>query len=218
MGTDIQMFVERQFGDKWKRVSDKRGIISPHYSDDLSDSLKQLLSEKRWHPGIHYALFGMLAGVRSKQYDAIVTPRGLPEKLSMGVRLQYKENENIIHTASYFTLEELLAWRDKSSTVTYFLNAIQYKKYVEAGKIVDDEDHKSYHINCPRSSNLVSNAKMSRIMEMLSMFDENEYMTRVDQEIPFTKISKAFWVDIVNEMLTIDSDPTKVRCIFWFED
>ena len=74
MGTDIHMFVEHQFGDKWKRVSDKRGIISPHYSEDLSDHMKELLSEKRWHPGLHYALYGLLAGVRSKQYDAIVEP------------------------------------------------------------------------------------------------------------------------------------------------
>lgn len=219
MGTDIHMFVERRFGDKWKRVSDARGIVSPHYNEELSDHMKEILSKKRWHPGLHYALYGLLAGVRSKQFDAIVPPRGLPEKLSMGVKLQWEgRDEYSTHTPSYFMLDELLALKDKFVITTYFLNADQYVVYLKAGSVVNEEDPDSYYITCPNTSTLVSNAKMARIMNMSNMFDYNEFLTRVDQEVPYVKVSKAFWVDILDAMREIDPDPTKVRCVFWFED
>ena len=212
---DIYMFVERKAGDKWKRVSEKKGINNLYYRDDLPDNLKKVVKPKTWSPGRHYALFGLLAGVKSKQIGAMVPPRGLPDDLSPGVDFAYKKTKNI-HTSSYFALDELLAMRDNSVTLTYFLNAEQFRKFKKLGKI-PDEDY-AYFISAPRTAKLISNDRMTRIMNMDAFMDDNEYITQVDVSTPYKEISPIFWNDIISAMESICKDPTKVRCVFWFDD
>jgi len=214
MGSDIHMFVERKVGDKWKRVSEKKGIANIYYRDDLSDELKKIVPTKTWNPGRHYALFGMLAGVRSRQIDPIKPPCGLPDDVSAGVRAAHKKDGDV-HTESYYTLEELLLLRDNSVNLTYFMNVSQFRKYKKLGKIPDDDN--AYFILCPRGTKVVSNEKMTRIMNMGAFLDEQEYITQVDVPTPYKEIAPLFWNDIVSAMESLSKDPAKVRCVFWFD-
>lgn len=63
--------------------------------------------------GRSYALFGILAGVRSNMFKQIDDPRGLPNDVSDTVLAAYKEYEYDWHTPSWYTLDELYAWLGK---------------------------------------------------------------------------------------------------------
>ena len=101
MGCDIHSYVEVKQDDVWHRINDE---IFPH--DELERKyFKEGFSEEplRWR---NYRLFGFLANVRNySDIPPLAAPRGYPPD---GTR--DPEDDNDRHSASYFTLAELLAF------------------------------------------------------------------------------------------------------------
>jgi hypothetical protein len=215
MAIDIHMFVEHKVGDVWERVPDEKGPKDPHYQEELDEETKKYFDRNSWTPARHYALFGLLAGVKSKMVDPIKQPVGLPTDLSKEVSELF--DSKIHYGETYYSLDELIALQNNILTISYFLNVVQFKDYIKSGKVLDPEKPNAYFPTAPGGSKLVSNEKMGRIMNMASFFDENEYITRVDQEVPYKKLSKFFWETVIATMVQITDDPTKVRCVIWFD-
>ena len=60
------------------------------------------------YDGRNYNLFGVLAGVRSREEGMIDYPRDLPDDLSEEIRDEYMSWGCDAHSATYYTLDELL--------------------------------------------------------------------------------------------------------------
>lgn len=60
------------------------------------------------YDGRNYELFGVLAGVRSKEFNPIDYPRGLPEDVTEEIKNEHQEWDVDAHSATYYTLDELL--------------------------------------------------------------------------------------------------------------
>jgi hypothetical protein len=58
--------------------------------------------------GRNYELFGVLAGVRSNEFDSIDYPRGLPEDVTEEIKNKHQEWDVDAHSATYYSLDELL--------------------------------------------------------------------------------------------------------------
>ena len=63
--------------------------------------------------GRNYDLFGVLAGVRSREFPMIDSPRGLPEDISAKTKEYAVEMKGDAHSYSYLTMKELLKWKKK---------------------------------------------------------------------------------------------------------
>jgi len=213
MGCDIHMYVERKVGQKWCRVSEKKGITHPYYEEALNDKAKNYFNRKTWTTGRNYKLFGLLAGVRSSVFLPFFSPRGLPSDLSAGCKREWKLGETDWHSASYLTLTELLSIQDKIEDVPCFLDVSSFREYKKTGKLPE-----FYHHYPPVGVIPVSNEKMERIMELASFLDESQYWTQVENKVPVKEISKTFFVDIIAAMQALSKNTDKVRCVFWFDN
>ena len=60
------------------------------------------------YDGRNYELFGVLAGVRSNEFNPIDYPRGLPEDVNEEIKNEHQEWDVDAHSATYYTLDELL--------------------------------------------------------------------------------------------------------------
>jgi len=60
------------------------------------------------YDGRNYELFGVLAGVRSREYDMIDYPRCLPNDVSKEIKDEHERWGIDAHSATYYTLDELL--------------------------------------------------------------------------------------------------------------
>ena len=70
-----------------------------------------------------YHLFGVLAGVRTWDYDeTICEPRGIPSDASYAYKYMCDEWDDDAHSHSYFTLEELLEVDWTSKDLKWFQN------------------------------------------------------------------------------------------------
>lgn len=110
MGCDITIVVEYRDGadDNWKRID----IANP-YARKRDDGRPVYLTP---YDGRNYALFGILAGVRSNELKQIDDIRGLPMDCDPKTREEYETPDYGYFGASYYTLEELLLWaKDKSN-------------------------------------------------------------------------------------------------------
>lgn len=207
------MYVERKVGKVWKRVSEEKGIRSPYWSESMNEEDKKYFEKRTWDPGRHYGLFGLLAGVRSTVFSPFISPRGLPDDLSAGVKAAWKKWALDGHTPSYLTLPELISFQDTIEDVPCFLNISQFKEYKKTGKIPD-----SYYYAPPPKVIPVSNEKMERIMNLMAFLDEKDYWTQVENKKSVKEICPSFWIDIVEAMKKLSKDPNKVRCVFWFDN
>lgn len=213
MGCDIHMYVERKVGDTWQQVSEEEGIRHPYWDGAMNEKSKEYFDKKCWDPGRNYALFGLLAGVRSTIFSPFVEPRGLPEDLSEGVKEVWEQWNGDGHTASFLTLPELLSFQDTIEDVPCFLDISQFKELKKTGKVPD-----SYHYATPPKIVPVSNEKMERIMNLAAFLDEKEYWTKIEHKEPVKEISKAFFVDIIEAMKKLSENPADIRCVFWFDN
>jgi hypothetical protein len=82
-----------------------------------------------WHhyhtPDIkrNYTLFGKLAGVRDKQIKPICKPKGIPEDISVGTRVDLNRMEGDAHTHSWLDsiqLGEIIEWHKEQYPEGYF--------------------------------------------------------------------------------------------------
>lgn len=189
MGTDIHLFVEHKV-NKWKKVA-----LPSIYAVNNRN----------------YMLFGALAGARSSVVP-ISKPKGLPIDLSNDIRAEFKTWEGNAHNASYFTLTDLLKYRDGIAIVhDEIIYANEYKSFKKTGEF------NVISRRCRLDDKCISNEEMDRMIELLAFWDCN-YYTRVDRKIPYREISENFWVHLINDMQKLDSNTDNVRTIFWFDN
>jgi len=102
MGCDIHTMVERYNPKtgKWKDMAGTWGWVE--YSD--GDRYPMEL-----YGGRNYKLFGYLAEVRDEGYDDNSVAKGFPDDCSK--RAKGWEEDIDLHSHTYFTLSELLAWK-----------------------------------------------------------------------------------------------------------
>src|SRR5277367_298518 len=136
---DIRMHVERKIGDVWERVSEEHGIRHPYWEEAMSEATKAFFNKKGWSPGRNYALFGLLAGVRSTIFSPFIEPRGLPEDLSASVQEIWKDSDG--HTPSYLTLPELLSFQNVVEDIPCFLDIPLFKQFKKSGKVPEGYFH-----------------------------------------------------------------------------
>lgn len=87
--------------------------LPPKYSkvnweDALNENKLPNLYTCTPYDGRNYNLFGVLAGVRSREEGMIDYPRDLPDDLSEEIRDEYMSWGCDAHSATYYTLDELL--------------------------------------------------------------------------------------------------------------
>ena len=152
MGADIHFYVEKYSNEDYigpKDISEERdskiGIITE--DNTLSNCYRWIPVEKwvyddywdvsyddRFYKGRNYYLFSVLADVRNDgSMDPISQPRGIPEDASYPYKMLLKTWEGDYHSASYFTLEELLKvdW-DKYDYIDGFSETIEKMKGINA--------------------------------------------------------------------------------------
>lgn len=166
MGCDIHIFVERKEGNKWVVVKGINPLIEfyqnlmqkPLYSRNKQYYLEQLKYVRTYKPKVYenwiysdrnYQLFAILANVRNNfNIIPIDYPRGLPKDISNVVFEEYKSYGISTHSASYFTLRELLEfdwdgnyYKEDEQVLSYrdiageFLENIE--KYIKDSNITD---------------------------------------------------------------------------------
>lgn len=191
MGCDIHLFVERKIGNNWRMVVDK-------------------FDQPR-----NYSLFGLLADVRNHNIPTIKPPAGIPKDVSKGIAKQWDMDKQDGHTPSFYTLSELLAVKDSSYEATCCVGISDWKEYRKTGKLKHSPDHYFYQ---PVGAKLITNERMDRILNLTAFLDENEFFTTLEQTVSYKKISSFLWEDLVPAMQNLNKDPSKVRCVFWFDN
>ena len=150
---------------------------------------------------------------RNRLVTAIDEPRGIPEDASEYIAKEHERWESDAHSASYFTVEELLTVRDLSCTMTGFFDVKDYAKYKEDGKPENWFDKYS----APNHKS-ISNEEMDRLIEQVAFWGDEKYITEVTWQMPYKDIAKYFWEEIVDAMAALDPDPKNVRMVFWFDN
>ena len=134
MGCDIHFFCERfsdepitngpvdiseQREEKLSTLLEERDKIEPRWitADEwILEDDEWAIIDKFYDGRRSYHLFGVLAGVRTWDYDeTICEPRGIPSDASYAYKYMCDQWDGDAHSHSYFTLEELLEvdWTSK---------------------------------------------------------------------------------------------------------
>lgn len=209
MGCDIHVFIEKKEGDIWKKVPDEFGPKHEFYkSPNINNDNWNI---NCWDVTRNYSLFGMLAGVRSFDVRPIADPRGLPKDTSEEIRVKFsKEIKNYgCHTPSFFTLQELLKYKNKTYTLKTLLDPLNYKKFLEGEGEID--------ISSGYQCKVISRKEMKRLINLSSFIDSDKYVTKVSLKLKYGLICKHFWEEIIPCMQKLSDDPSKVRMVFWFD-
>jgi len=202
MRTEFFVFVERKINDKWEVVPTELGIDDPWHP-----------GEKTWQSAKNEPLFGLLAGV-GDPFDALIEPRGLPEDASQEIKNDFEEDD--FHTPTYYTLPELLTFRDQKFKHIGYLCIEDYIKFKTGEKLKNT----AYKYSKPyKGSELVSNSKMDRISSLSGMFGDTDYCTEVEFEVSAEQISDVFWKSIVDKMAELSPEnPDNVRMTVFFKE
>ena len=211
MGCDIHENVEYIRGGKWVRASDKTGPTcyvckgtGKHYGKQcfMCKGVKH-----KWYISRNYMLFGILAGVRWYDVDHI-DPKGLPEDIAEASKKTFYEGD---HSASYFTLKELLEIKEKTQVVIGYVDLKNYLEYKEKGS----PEYWSEYIH---KESIISNEEMERRAKLKPFWDGDRLCTQIIWEMKNSQIGEDFWQEFVPAMANLHKDPEKVRFVFWFDN
>jgi hypothetical protein len=196
MGCDIHMYFERKLDNgSWTNIP----------SDEEYGG---------YYVCRNYILFGYLAGVRNYNVKPIADQRGIPKDVSKTIYEIYFDFGSDAHSASYLTIEELLA-AEKSKVIFRRLCGIEtYKKYLEDPFCFDYPDVYNYY-----NIKIISNSEMDKIIKLTAFLDK-EYYTYVeyDAKLSFNPPEIDLWSKIIPKILKVESYPKKLRAVFWFDN
>lgn len=226
MGCDIHFFVERKTDQGWEQVPGRE-----EYVDWVSPKDGTEFKSTSWYSGRNYNLFAMLADVRNGYGFAgvdtgdplipIDEPRGLPADVCSAIREEHTEWDLDAHSASWFTLAELLAvdWKGKEIVHRGWVSPAGFLEWKENGH--------------PSSwSGGISGGGIQHVdaIEMQRLIDSGE----AKQPGPFG--AKYYcqvqwvttWAEAVGEhesgflgtleAMKLLGDPEDVRAVFWFDN
>lgn len=106
MGCDIHPYREKFVDGRWQTADPWEA-----YDYGEGEKGKKIPYDKRAYNGRNYNLFGMLAGVRNRDDDFAVTPRGIPWDVSPEVKKAAEEWDSDGHSHTYLYLHELASLR-----------------------------------------------------------------------------------------------------------
>jgi hypothetical protein len=207
MGCDIHFYVERKVNGVWEAVPDEHGPIHPYYSENNQN---EALNINCWTVARNYSLFGILAGIRSN-IEPINDPKGMPGDVSPFVKEEHLKWGNSAHTPSFFTLQELLNVKDEDYSIYLEVDPVNYKRFLNGEK----EDLIGYY---SRDMELISNEEMNRLIKLSPFFGADRYVTEIKFSQKYSSIGGHFWNRIIPAMQKLDSDPSNVRMVFWFDN
>lgn len=210
MGCDIHVHVEHKVNGIWSKVPDTLGPVNPWY--DSTRSQTNINQPNIWDLDRNYALFGVLAGVRSN-INPILAPRGIPQDLSQEVFDSYQAWGGDCHTPSYYLLSELLVGKEYSYMEHAYVDVAGWIKHKDGIDISE-----SNHVNMYCDGISVSHQEMDRISNMAPILGEEKYYTNIVLDIKYKKIYSWFWDSFLGAMCKIDSNPDNVRMVFWFDN
>jgi len=218
MGCDIHLYVERQKADgSWVRVPDSKGPIHPYFDPKADEKHKDYFNKTAWDTGRDYNLFARLAGVR-RNIKPIAEPRGVPADKSKSVAKDWKQGQGDWHSASYFSAKELLDVKDEPWQLRTTISMKQYKEYLKGGKREIPPEDDNFVWGRPRGLKLISNEEMERMLSLSAFWNGDDYYTDVLTEDPSLEIDEHLWGRIVPAMLAVESNPEKIRIVFWFDN
>lgn len=211
MGCDIHFYVEQKIDGVWQKVEPPDDNKECFESCEVDGHTKHPL--KNWYHNRNYALFGLLAGVRSTLFTPFVEPRGIPDDISSKLKVRFEDEGADAHSASYLTLSELLSFKDTVEDVPCFLDISGFKSFKKTGKVPDN-----YNYAPPHKIEAITNEKMERIMNLSAFLDEKQYWTKVPHAMSMEEISKEFWIGNLEAMKKLSENTDDVRCVFWFDN
>lgn len=152
MGCDVHFFVEKK-STQFLREKKLNSILeiddqvhidiwesadviedNPEYHEVEDPRKKTIAYPSRFYSGRNYFLFGILAGVREDRVDPITEPRGIPTDICDILKEEYSRWGSDAHTASYYTLSELINFDwDKvasKSHLSAFMETIEKMKKI----------------------------------------------------------------------------------------
>lgn len=130
MGCDIDLYVEVKENDQWNHLA------IPLFRDPYEAITKKVSYSNIPDTYRNYSLFALLANVRNsgQGIEPIKLPVGLPPDMSEELKEQYEPRSLDWHSATHYTLEELLEYPwDKVVVEEIDISAEGYKEYIEEG-------------------------------------------------------------------------------------
>jgi hypothetical protein len=208
MGCDIHFYVEREVNGSWVGAQCPQSTL-PSWS-----------SEKRrssWYLGRSYILFGVLAGVRSNWLPTPIKVRGMPDKVSPLIKKEADKWKGDAHSHSYITLEELICFETLTAEQSLYLNLEDYRSF--------KKDRNNFYLTKglfePKEENIISVEEMERVSNLIAFSNDDKYKqkyVKITDQFPLVAFIKEFWDQCIPEMKKLHKDPSKVRCVFWFDN
>ena len=225
MGCDVHMLAEAKCRGEWAAIGrvfeyeyfdPKRPTYLYAYSDgDEWESNKQYTM----HPytGRNYNLFAVLADVRN--YEGIVPlaqPRGLPEDVSLYVKKEHDEWGCDGHSASWFTVDELIAYDwDRVDIHSGIVTPAEYREFKDKGR------PRSWCGDVfGRNVVIVDNATMDKIVAGDLGAPGKSYYTPIEWPWTIRDATRDFVTKTIPELQKIREKEgvEDVRIVFWFDN
>ncbi len=197
MGCDIHTHVEfyHEASKTWK--DGDKYFRNPYF--DVSDEHSSEFNRDELCGNRNYMLFAILADVRNESnVEYICPPKGIPEDCNIHIKKDYDAWEEDAHSASYFTLKELMKYFADHREVTYggMVSPEAAKKIDDFGEAPDwwcsSTNRPGYVFRTwSLGSPLVHliEALKQRAKELFWLYDENRIPEVAD------KIRFVFWFD-----------------------
>jgi len=216
MGCDIHFHVEIQSengvwlsADKWEYKDDYINVV---YSD-------------QFYNGRNYGLFSILAGVRNGTgfagcdtgdgFEPIDSPRGLPDNLSFEVKVRADQWGHDGHSHSHLTLKEIKDFDFKSKKTkrrgfVYLDTYLQMEKQKNKTPDFYFGDTNMTKVKC----NDIKGFSKDEIVKRYG----NNVCVQLEWDISYYDVAKCFIDNTLPKMSELNSDPNKVRAVFWFDN
>lgn len=148
MGCDIHLYVEILNKELWKWEA--QGNFIDEYPEE-EWGFEDIPWKEKLYSGRNYNLFAILADVRNGRgfagvqtgggFNPIAFPKGLPDNVSSRIGDLYRRWGEDAHSASHFTVQELLEFDWTQKTVLCgMISALEYAKWKWPFRIHDEPD------------------------------------------------------------------------------
>lgn len=244
MGCDIHIYVEKKNNSYNSNKNDELMVVKEKWSairninksdikyceerieKDPDDKyyVRRLEEAKKecyegWiYDGRNYDLFAILADVRNRSnIIPISQPKGVPNDIGSKVSSEYEDWRGDAHSASYYTLKELLEYKwDQKTNHSGVISISQYADYIKTG-----------------SPKCYSQSVMGGKVEYLTLDEANDYLkgkykldndksyyVKVYWSESYRESAEVFIENVIPELESLSDSVNKedVRIVFWFDN
>lgn len=211
MGCDCHPYAEiRGARGKWT-------FLKKIYYDDPDPALDAFKER-------NYRLFGILAGVRNRNYPSLFEGRGLPEDSCKEIKQEFDEGD--YHSATHFMVQELLDinWDAEAGTTTVDLDPVTYLQWVDGGRKGNPESltigGHDFEVSEEEMILLLAGGLKTRRTgrtdpSRLSKLKPLQYVS-VQSRISYRDVVPRFVNEIIPALVRL-GDPQKVRIVIGFD-